>query len=211
VRLLGLPHDVVDYLSDNFFSARELFEPSFLEKFQGVDPYREFLAQFPWRKLWRCEPVKQVLYVWMHSAFLNYILAAERLDMSHAVELRLPFLDHHFFEFAKNLPASLLFRDNQNKYLLRQAVAPYVTSTVLKGAKKPFLAPPSTETPFQKTLKELATGPEIERVPFLKRSQVLSFVDGLTKMPPERSAAYDPLLSYLASLVVLQVSFANRA
>jgi asparagine synthase (glutamine-hydrolysing) len=211
VRLLGLPNDVVDYLSDNFFSARDLFDPTFLKKFQGVDPYREFLAQFPWRKLWRCEPVKQVLYLWMHSAFLSYVLAAERLDMSHAVELRLPFLDHHFFEFAKDLPASLLSWDNQNKYLLRQAVAPYVTSAVLKGTKKPFLAPPSTETPFQKTLKELATGPEIDRVPFLKRPRVLSFVDGLMKMSPERSAAYDPLLSYLASLVVLQGSFKKQA
>lgn len=207
VRLLGLPKDVVDYLSEKFLSARGLIAPAFLKQFQEIDPYREFLSQFQWGKLWRAEPVKQVLYVWMHSAFLNYVLAAERLDMSHAVELRLPFLDHHLFEFAKDFPASLLFHEGQNKYLLRQAVAPYVTKAVLNGAKKPFLAPPSTETPFHKTLKDLATAPELESVPFLERSRVLNFVDALEKMPPQQSSAYDPLLSYLASIVVLQSNF----
>lgn len=200
VRGLGLPDDVVGFLSEKFLAARQMICPAFLARFQGRDVYREFLSQFPWLRLWGAQRVSQVLYVWMHSAFLNYVLAAERLDMAHAVELRLPFLDHRLFEYTKTLPARLLYYQNQNKYLLRQAVAPYVSPQVLRGDKQPFLAPPAQDTPLSGKLHELLRSPELRDIPFLEEAKVLDFFDSLKT---EERSAYDPLLSYLASLVVL--------
>ena len=57
----------------------------------------------------------------MRSHFTDYVLAAERLDACHQVELRLPFLDHKLFEACRDLPASLLNKNGVNKYLLRNS------------------------------------------------------------------------------------------
>ena len=39
------------------------------------------------------EPARRITYLRLHSPFVNYHLAADRLDMAHGVEVRLPFLD----------------------------------------------------------------------------------------------------------------------
>ena len=88
--------------------------------------------------------MKKVLYLWLKSLFAGYNLAAERVDMAHGVEVRLPYLDHRLSEYASRIPSTLLFRDGRVKYPLREAVRPYLTEEVYAGAKKPFLAPPST-------------------------------------------------------------------
>ena len=91
------------------------------------------------------EPAKQILYLWMKSLFVNYVLAAERLDMTNAVEVRLPFLDHKLFDYASSIPVAMLAKGGTLKYLLREAVKASTSPTrFISGLKQPFLAPPTT-------------------------------------------------------------------
>ncbi|KWZ43002.1 hypothetical protein WS72_09100 [Burkholderia savannae] len=89
-------------------------------------------------------PVQQSMYLWCKSILCNQILFADRLDMAHSVEVRMPLLDHRLFEFARTLPVSWFFRDGEEKSLFRDAMKPYLTERVHRRVKQPFLAPPST-------------------------------------------------------------------
>ena len=121
------------------------------------------------RQSQRREPAKQILYLWMKSLFVNYVLAGERLDMAHGVEVRLPFLDHKLFEFARSIPSSMLARDGRQKYVLREAVKPFVTDEVYHGAKQPFFAPPTTVqvgNPMYELLQDTLRSQGFHRGPF---------------------------------------------
>lgn len=95
-----------------------LLAPDYAAQFADRDVYSLFLKQFdiPGQLAGR-EPVIQSLYLWSKSILPNYILFAERLEMAHAVEVRLPFLDHHVFELVRQMPVSLLIRGmKENMY-----------------------------------------------------------------------------------------------
>jgi asparagine synthase (glutamine-hydrolysing) len=188
VRGLGFPEDLAGFLVGQLMTIRRLARTELLSS----DPYRAWLGSVPWRRLLGREAVKALLYLWTRSAFVNYVLAAERLDMAHGVELRLPFLDHRLFEYTRKLPASLLFSGQENKALLRQVAAPYVTPQVRRGAKQPFIAPPSQ--PLRKMLREVILGaPDL---PFFQRKAVLELLE-------DDDETNEPLLCLIASFAIL--------
>ena len=81
-------------------------------------------------------PLDQVSYVDLHT-FLPYNLLeyGDRMSMAHALELRLPFTDHHLVEFSMRLPAELKLRGRQTKYLLREAVRSLLPAEILERPK----------------------------------------------------------------------------
>jgi asparagine synthase (glutamine-hydrolysing) len=205
--VFGLSPSLLDELSRTIPLYRDLLHPDFLERHCNRDPYRAFSSRVrPWKLLGR-EPSKALTSLWMKSHFTNYVLAGERLDMAHAVEVRLPFLDHHLFAYLRTLPASLLNRNQQNKYLLRQAVGNAVTPNVLQGAKKPFFAPPSARTagnPMHDLVQDLLRSANFSSVPFFDQTAVIQLLDRLPKLPGESAPLIDPVLYLLASTATLQ-------
>jgi len=210
-RYIGFPEELLVDLVPRYRELRDIISPDFLQKRRGRDPYWDFLRQFDWRgQLLGREPVRQLLYLWLKSWFPNYVLAGERLDMAHAVEQRLPFLDHRLFEFIREIPAASLCRPGQNKHLLRDTVRPYVTGRVYAGAKRPFFAPPSTlyeGNPLTDVIFDLIRSPQFRALPFFVPSAVDKLLQSLRAMTPDMRASMDPVLFMLASLAVLQRRF----
>ena len=102
-RILGVSPTLLETLADNLTTLQALLSADFAEEFRNRDPYGEFINAFDKRaQLSGREPVHQLLYLWMKSLFVNYVLGAERIDMAYSVEVRLPFLDHKLFEFARS-------------------------------------------------------------------------------------------------------------
>jgi len=204
-QVLAFSPELVDYVAEKFTLLQSILATDFVLEFQRRDPYREFLRQFKWRaNLFGREPVKLILYLWMKSLFVNYVLAGERLDMAHAVEVRLPFLDHKLFEFARSIPASLLARNGGQKYLLREAVKPFVTDEVYQGAKQPFFAPPMLMgNPMYELLQDLLRSQSFKSVPFFDQASVIQFLDQLPLMDERTRKSMDPLLFMMASIGVL--------
>lgn len=204
-RGLAFSPNLLDYVAEKFTLLQSMLATDFAQEFQRRDPYREFLKQFKWRaNLLGREPVKQILYLWMKSLFVNYVLAGERLDMAHAVEVRLPFLDHKLFEFARSIPAALLARNGGRKYVLREAVRPFVTDEVYHGTKQPFLAPPMLiGNPMYELLQDLLRSQNFKSVPFFDRSSVIRFLDELPAMDDRTRTSMDPILFMMASISVL--------
>src|SRR5215472_17224826 len=117
------------------------------------------------------DPVHQSLYLWSKTLLPGYILnvLGDRMEMAHSVEGRLPFLDHHVVELARELPVSQKIRGMTEKYVLREAVRPELTATVYGRQKPPFLTPPSALAPGERLhelVQETLRGAALEALPF---------------------------------------------
>ena len=88
--------------------------------------------------------MNQSLYLWAKVMLPNYVLTflGDRMEMAHSIEGRLPFLDHHVVELARDLPLDQKIRGTVEKYVLREAARPVLTATVYARQKHPFTTPP---------------------------------------------------------------------
>lgn len=210
-RLFDLPAWASAGLVEWLELLRSLIAADYLAEFKDRDPYRVFFSNFDVRaKLLGREPAKQIIYLWLRSLFVNYHLAADRLDMAHAVEVRLPFLDHKLFEFASQIPVSLLAKGGQQKYVLREVGRPYVTESVYSGAKKPFWAPPSTrrgENKLYELIQETLRGSVMASVPFFDQAAVVALLDKIPTLDEAVRARLDPILMMMVSMCFLQQRF----
>ena len=158
------------------------------------------------------EPVNQSLYLWSKAMLPSYVLAVlgDRMEMAHSVEGRLPFLDHHVVELARDLPLSQKIRGMTEKYVLREAARPVLTATVRDRHKHPFLAPPSALTPGERLhelMQETLRGPALASLPFYDRTKVVALLDGLPALGEAARTASEPVLMVLLSTCALQERF----
>ncbi len=206
LRIIGLPDHLATYLHDKVFTMKDLLAPEFEKQFKYYDPYFLFLKQFPFRSLRGKERFRQLLYFWLKSAFVNYVLAGERLDMANGVELRLPFLDHRLFEFASQVPGKLLYKNGINKYLLRKIAKPYVTENIRRGDKKPFIGPSAMrlDSPLYQLFQDTLRSQEAKNIAFIDWQALQSFLDKTSLLSEKEREKYDPLFFMLSSFVILQ-------
>jgi asparagine synthase (glutamine-hydrolysing) len=76
--------------------------------------------------------------VWLPE---DLLVKADKMTMATAVELRVPFLDHKLVEYIAALPDDAKIRENQGKWILRQAVGSAIPSSILQRKKKGFPMP----------------------------------------------------------------------
>lgn len=188
-----------------------LLDRGFAAEFRGRDPYRDFVRRLDVAgQLAGRERPLQSLYLWCKSVFANYVLAAERLDMAHAVEVRLPLLDHVLFARVRDVPLPLLIRSMQEKYVLREAARPVLTDAVYRRSKQPFTSPPftlDTTNPLYELVEDTLRGPALGAVPFFNRTTVAALLDSLPRMPESHRTRLDPALLMILSACVLQERF----
>jgi len=206
-KALGFPESTFGHSTGKIAAAHGLLNPAFAEKWCRPDAYFRFFSNYdvPGQIDGR-EPIKQALYLWMKSGFANYVLGGERLDMAHAVEQRLPFLDHVVFEWLRPAPGSLLWRDGREKWILREALRPFVTEAVYSGKKHPFTAPRSTLRDGSAMLalaQDLLRSETAAAVPFLNQAGIVQLLDRLKTLPEKDRAALDATVMLLLSIVVL--------
>jgi asparagine synthase (glutamine-hydrolysing) len=72
---------------------------------------------------------------------LNFL--ADRQEMAHSIEGRVPFLDNNVAAFATALPSEALTGDFAGKSLIRRAFAERLLAETLASQKKPFFSPPT--------------------------------------------------------------------
>ncbi|MEM9378622.1 MAG: asparagine synthase (glutamine-hydrolyzing) [Planctomycetota bacterium] len=201
---LRVPPDLVRRAESAAAAHRALLDPDFVRDHANVDPFRRMLATVPARHWIGREPFQIAMSIWFRSHFVNYLLAADRLDMAHSVELRLPFLDHRLFESVRHVPSSVLCRGGRNKDLLRRIAAPHVTPRVLQGAKRPFIAPPGRPGDALFGLMEaIVHDRSFEDVMLFDTRAARAFVAELRSLPEAERRVRMPLLFVLASAAIL--------
>ena len=71
----------------------------------------------------------------------DILVKLDRASMGVSLECRVPFLDHHVFEFAWRLPLSLKIRQGKPKWPLRQLLSKYVPAGLVERPKSGFAVP----------------------------------------------------------------------
>lgn len=144
-------------------SAPHLFpSPWVIQQFGRLSPQVSLIenmdvrARDLMRTKWH--PLHAAQYVWNKTLLPNMLLTnlSDRTEMSHSVEGRVPFLDHHLIEYVNGLPPSMKIRYDPEtgvkteKWILRQASRPFITDELYTRTKhvSPCLPPLAKPLPY---------------------------------------------------------------
>jgi asparagine synthase (glutamine-hydrolysing) len=117
----------------------------------------------------------------------------DNIDMVNQVESRCPFLDHHLTEYVNNVPPSLKLKylpeekSFREKYILREAVKPYVTDEIYNISKKAYMGPRKfwPDGPLHRKIKQLVTKENVESLGFVDWNATQEAVEkAFTKQDP---------------------------
>jgi asparagine synthase (glutamine-hydrolysing) len=88
------------------------------------------------------EILQKIPYMEMKLRLPEHLLMrVDKLTMAHAVEARVPFLDHDVVDFARRLPSRYKLRDGVGKRVVKQVAARYVDDDLVYRLKQGFGAP----------------------------------------------------------------------
>jgi asparagine synthase (glutamine-hydrolysing) len=206
--LLGSVPSWLEAMAGSASRMRALMRDDFLAPRRGTDVVGSLLSSIDVeRRLKGRNAVHSALYLWAKTILPHYILSnlGDRMEMSHSIEGRVPFMDHHVAEYLQRTPVSLKIRGMTEKYILREAVKDVVTKTVYERQKHPFLSPPATlhrEEPLYALMQDTLRGSAAANVPFLDQKKLIGALDGLTK-PGADAVVTDQVLTLALSFVFM--------
>lgn len=71
----------------------------------------------------------------------DLLVKSDRMSMANSLEIRVPFLDHTFVEYAASIPSSLKLKRLETKHILKKAMAPILPPEILTRKKIGFDIP----------------------------------------------------------------------
>jgi len=139
---------------------QQLFSASFRQQLQGyqaVEVLRDHARRAP-----TDHPLSLVQYLDLKTYLAGDILTkVDRASMAHALEVRVPLLDHPLVEWISGLPPSWKLRGREGKYLFKQALRPYLPDAILYRPKMGFAVPLASwfRGPLRLRVQETVLGP----------------------------------------------------
>ena len=108
-----------------------------LQSHRAEDRYVKAIESAP-----ASDPLSRVQYadlkIWLPGDILTKV---DRASMAVSLEAREPLLDHRLVEFAARVPAAMRLRRGAGKWLMKQALAPYLPREILHRRKMGFVTP----------------------------------------------------------------------
>lgn len=71
----------------------------------------------------------------------DFLMKADKMNMAHAVEERVPFLDHRLVELSFTIPPKLKLNGFNEKYILKKAMADFIPKKIISRQKQRFYVP----------------------------------------------------------------------
>jgi asparagine synthase (glutamine-hydrolysing) len=108
------------------------------------------------------DPLSKIQYLDFKTYLPGDILTkVDRASMAHALEVRVPILDHTLVEWLATLPPNYKLRGREGKYIFKKALEPYLPNNVLYRPKMGFAVPLATwfRGPLRERVKEALLGP----------------------------------------------------
>ena len=186
-----------------------LLRPEFAATLADPAPWAELIgAPEVAEQLRGRAPLHQSMYLFCKTWLCNYLLAAERLDMAHAVEVRLPFLDHHVLEVVKRTPLAEYDRGGVTKSVLRRAMRARLPDEVYAGPKQGFFAPPAVQSEAALArLRGIVADSVLGELPFFDAGKVRALFDRIAAEPPARRAGYERVVQIVSGACLLARTF----
>lgn len=210
VRGLGF---VPAWMLDRYLTVTQpmvgLLRPDFARLVARREPCSTFFDPSVWTgQLDKRSAYHQSQYLFCKIRLANYILLAERLDMAHGLEVRLPLLDHQLADAVKWVRPHRHLDGRGSKPVLREAMRGVLPEAVLSAAKRPFFAPPAvTNDRMLAVLTTILARDTLEAIPFVDPHRVRSVAGRLATLPAARRMPFETPLLMLAGMVVLTETF----
>lgn len=133
----------------------------FLRGVEGYDPYVHFERHLS--RAGTKDPLGRLQYVDLKTYLVDDILVkVDRASMAHALEVRVPLLDHRVVELAARMPTRYKLRGSETKVVLKAAAEKLLPKRILEREKRGFTVP--LPEWFRGPLRETAEGVLFDRV-----------------------------------------------
>jgi asparagine synthase (glutamine-hydrolysing) len=156
----------------------QLFSDGFKRSLQGysaIEVMRGHAANSP-----TDDPLSLIQYVDMKTWLPGDILTkVDRASMAHALEVRVPLLDHEFVEWASGVPSSMKLRGQEGKYLLKKSLEPHLSHDILYRDKMGFSIPLASwfRGPLREHLRQAVLGSTLADTGFFNMAFLKEMVE----------------------------------
>jgi asparagine synthase (glutamine-hydrolysing) len=117
-----------------------LFSRDFTRELGGYRASEVFHAHVRGKEF--ADPLAMIQYLDYKTYLPGDILTkVDRASMAHSLEVRTPFLDYEFVEWASSLPSEVKLRGSEGKHILKRALEPVLPREVLYRSKMGFAVP----------------------------------------------------------------------
>jgi asparagine synthase (glutamine-hydrolysing) len=193
-----------------------IFRDELVARTQGYQPLLSALDRLPLaQRVTGRDRLNQVLYINSKTVLPNFILnyLADRMEMAHSIEGRVPFLDHHVAEAAARVPVSLKVKGIREKHVLREATKDVLIPEVYDRQKHPFTTPPTRNPndPMLAFYRDTFASQAAKDQPIYDMTKVRTALDQLLECPADQRIAWEGGLQRVASVIILQDKFAMSA
>lgn len=180
-----------DALRDRVFSHRFRRE---LGGYRAVEVLQAHASNAP-----NHHPLSVVQYLDIKTYLPGDILTkVDRASMAHALEVRVPLLDHKLVEWMSCLPPDLKLRGREGKYIFKKALESYLPHELLYRPKMGFAVPLAAwfRGPLKETVREAVLNPVMADSGYFDTDFLKTMVDQHQRGQRDYSASLWCLLMY---------------
>lgn len=176
---------------------QKLFSPGFrkqLQNYSADNVLYEYAKQSP-----TDHPLSLIQYLDMKTYLVGDILTkVDRASMAHALEVRVPLLDHKFVEWASGLSPDLKLKGGDGKYVLKSALESLLTKETLYRPKMGFAVPLATwfRGPLREHVHKSILGENMQETGFFNQGFLKHIVEQHSSGMRDYSAAIWSLLMF---------------
>jgi asparagine synthase (glutamine-hydrolyzing) len=190
----------------------QLFRADLAVRVQGYRPMMSALDRLPLaQRVVGRDRLNQMLYVNAKTVLPNFILnyLADRMEMAHSIEGRVPFLDHHVAEAAARVPVNMKVKGIREKHVLREAAKDVLIPEVYDRQKHPFTTPPTraANDPMLAFYRDTFASQAAKDQPIYDMTKVSAALDRLLECPDDQRIAMEGGLQRVASVIIMQDKF----
>ncbi|MES2263039.1 MAG: XrtA/PEP-CTERM system amidotransferase [Pseudomonadota bacterium] len=148
----------VSFLSDAM--RAQLFSDQFRRQLQGyraIEVMQGHAARSP-----TDDPLSMIQYLDMKTYLPGDILTkVDRASMAHALEVRVPLLDHKLVEWISGLPPQMKLNGSEGKYIFKKSMEQYLPNDILYRKKMGFAVPLASwfRGPLRQRVRDSLLGP----------------------------------------------------
>ena len=131
-------------LEERFLGNAHIFSPAEKRHISrlNINPSPFRVTDPLYRQVAGLDDITRMQYIDLHTWMPGDILVkADRMTMANSLELRVPYLDHHVFEFAAALPQEYKVRGKTTKRALREAFKDILPPSAINRPKRGFPVP----------------------------------------------------------------------
>jgi asparagine synthase (glutamine-hydrolysing) len=180
---------------------RELFSDAFRTRLNGYNAIEIFRRHAQRANV--DDPLSLIQYIDLKTYLVGDInTKVDRASMAHSLEVREPLMDHPLLEWLASLPPTLKVRGNEGKFLLKQAMRPYLPADVMFRPKKGFAVPLGSwfRGPLRRRMSDAVLGPRLAATGLFNPRCLKSLVDAHVSGARDFSAPLWSLLMFDAFL-----------